>query len=148
MQESWIRLARVSMYSVDQPFSTSALAILPQFFSTEPQIFEKVEIVGVKKENYLSIGICKKKSINLPVLTKVNLWMPQNFAKKYMKIDFTKEIFANESRETFGGHDGWTKGQISLNSEESLANRRQQGDGSDMIWTGIVDKTIIGQSSS
>ena len=61
-----------------------------------------------------------KKSTSQPPLNKANIFMCQNWAKKYMKIDFPKVIFKDRSQLIF---DGRRKGWILSNSV--VAKRRQ-----------------------
>ena len=87
-----------------------------------------------------------KETLRQPPQTKANILNRQNLANKYMKINFSKVIFSDESRMTFDRPDGCAKGWILLNSEVLVAKRRQLGGGSVMIWAGIVDQTIIRHS--
>ena len=75
--------------------------------------------------------------------TKANILKSQNWAKKYIKIDFSKVIFMDKSRVTFDGHDGWAKGWVLFNSDVLVVKIRQQEDGNVMIWVWIVDQTMI-----
>lgn len=67
-----------------------------------------------------------------------------NWAKKYIKTNFAKVIFTDESRVTLDGPDGWTRGWV-YNGRQSLYRiRRQQGGGGVMIWAGIIGNEVIG----
>ena len=45
---------------------------------------------------------------------------------------------------TFDGADGWAKGSILSQSDMCVAERRQQRNGSVIIWAETVNQTIIG----
>ena len=48
-----------------------------------------------------------------------------------------------ESWVTFDRPDGWAKEWILSNSDVTVDKRRQQEGGSVVIWTGIVNQTVI-----
>ena len=78
-----------------------------------------------------------------PPLTKIHILKLQNWAKKYMKIYFSKLIFPGASHVTFDWPDGWPKAFILSYSKIPVVKRRQQGDSSLMTWAGIVDQNIF-----
>lgn len=116
--------------------------IAKQPLLTSTQNFEKAGIEGVKKDKRWRI-LCElgsvKKSPRQSLLTKANILNCQNWAKKNMKIDFSKLIFTNLKWHLIDQVDG----PHLSNSDVHVAKRRQQGGGSVMIRVGIVDQTII-----
>ena len=86
--------------------------IAKQPLLTSAQIFEKAEIKGVKDKRCRIL--CKLESVKTfprkPPVTKANILKCQNWAKKYMKINFCKVFFTDESWVTFDRPDGWAKG--------------------------------------
>ena len=56
-----------------------------------------------------------------------------------MKIDFSKVISMDKSQETFDRYDEQAKGWILSNSDMHVVKRRQQEDGSVVIWAGIIN---------
>ena len=73
------------------------------------QIFVKVGIEGVKEKKcriFCELGFVKKCPWQL-LFTKTNILKHQNCANKYMKIDFSKVIFRDESPVIFDGPDGF-----------------------------------------
>ena len=79
-----------------------------------------------------------------PLITERNKQKRVSWAKKYMKLDFSKVIFTDECRATLDGPDGWSKGWIC--NDESIPSRlrRQQGGGGVMFWAAIVGEKLIG----
>ena len=67
-----------------------------------------------------------------------------NWARQYMKHDFSKTIFTDECRATLDGPDGWRKGWIIEGDQAPWVARRQQGGGGVMFWAGIVKDKLIG----
>jgi len=79
-----------------------------------------------------------------PPISKVNKGKRVSWAKKYMKVDFSKVIFTDECRATLDGPDGWARGWIIDGEPVPVRLRRQQGGGGVMFWAGIVANELIG----
>ena len=56
-----------------------------------------------------------------------------------MKIEFSKVIFAKESRGTLDESDGWAKRWILFNSDALVTKRRQQGGSSVLSTKSLLD---------
>ena len=79
-----------------------------------------------------------------PFITERNKQKRVSWAKKYMKLDFSKVIFTDECRATLNGPDGWSKGWIFNDEFIPSRLRRQQGGGGVMFWAAIVGEKLIG----
>ena len=73
-----------------------------------------------------------------PLLTGKNQIKRLNWARQYMKLDFSTVIFTDECRATLDGPDGWRKGWVIEGREAPWVVRRQQGGGGVMFWAGIA----------
>ena len=82
--------------------------------------------------------------VTKPRLTKVHIQMCMKWAKKNMKVDFSKVLFTDETRATLDGPDGWSKGWVVNGRDRHQRLRRQQGGGGIMIWAGIIGGIIVG----
>ena len=67
-----------------------------------------------------------------------------NWAKKYLKTDFSKVFQTDEMRVTLDGPDGWARGWISNRHRAPLRVRRQQGGGGVLVWAGIIKDELVG----
>ena len=61
-----------------------------------------------------------------------------------MTLKFETDIFTDECRETLAELDKWSHGRLREGVTKPNHQRRQQGGGGVMFWSGIVDNTIIG----
>lgn len=85
-----------------------------------------------------------KNRIKKPILTKKHKEKRVKWAKKYMKTDFRKVLFTDESRFTLDGPDGWARGWVCKQRDSRQFVKRQQGGGGIMIWAGIVGSELVG----
>ena len=60
-----------------------------------------------------------------------------------MKSDMKYALFTDESRATLDCPDGWEKGWV-INGDEAPVRRRQQEEGGDIIWAGVIGNELIG----
>ena len=79
-----------------------------------------------------------------PPLSKTNKENRLKWAANYMKVDFSKVLFTDETRASLDGPDGWSKGWVSLGRDRHRRLRRQQGGGGIMIWAGIIGGVLVG----
>ncbi|KAA8584625.1 hypothetical protein FQN60_008410, partial [Etheostoma spectabile] len=68
-----------------------------------------------------------RKAETRPPLNKTHKVKRQDWAKKYLKTDFSKVLWTDEMRVTLDGPDGWARGWISNGHRAPLRVRRQQG---------------------
>ena len=106
---------------------------------SEKNTFEKLKIKGAKMYKILCELGSVKKTLRHQPLTKTIL-KSQNWTNKYMKTDFYREIFTDESRLTFNGSNEW----VLSNLDMTVAKTRQQGDGRVMLWAELVGQNSIG----
>ena len=85
-----------------------------------------------------------KKATKRPPLTQKHREKRVEWAKKYMKTDFSKVIFTDECRATLDGPDGWASGWILNGLKTPTRKRRQQGGGGVMFWAAIVNDELVG----
>lgn len=85
-----------------------------------------------------------RNQIKKPILTKKHKENRLLWAKKYMKTDFSKVLFTDESRITLDGPDGWARGWVCNQRDSRHFVKRQQGGGSIMIWAGIIGNELVG----
>ena len=115
--------------------------------STSKVIFQEAGIEGINRASRCKllrkIATVKKPS-KQPVLSKINQNKRIEWAKKYMKCDFSKVIFTDECRASLDGPDGWSKGWVIHGESVPIRFRRQQGGGGVMFWAGIVGNRLIG----
>ena len=61
-----------------------------------------------------------------------------DWAKKYMKLDFSRVIFTDECRATLDGPDGWDRGWLRHGEQTPIKYCQQQKGGGVMFWAGIL----------
>ena len=85
-------------------------------FASSSAIFQSCNIPGVSKSTRCAIlrDIAKvRKAERRPPLSKTHKIKRQDWAKKYLKTDFSKVLWSVEMRVTLDGPDGWACGWIS-----------------------------------
>ena len=85
-----------------------------------------------------------KKTTKRPPLSQKHREKRVEWAKRYMKLDFSKVIFTDECRATLDGPDGWASGWVRDGHSAPTRKRRQQGGGGVMFWAGIVNDELVG----
>ncbi|CAJ0968398.1 unnamed protein product [Ranitomeya imitator] len=85
-----------------------------------------------------------RKAEKRPPLNKKHKIKCQDWAKKYLKTDFSKVLWTDEMRVTLDGPDGWARGWISKGQRAPLRLRRQQGGGGVLVWPGIFKDELVG----
>ena len=75
--------------------------------------------------NLNKIGSVKKVK-KLPILSKQHKQRRVEWAKKYMKLDFSQVVFSDEYRATLDGPDGFAKGWIRHRTLPPALAARQQ----------------------
>ena len=70
-----------------------------------------------------------KKAEKRPPLSELNQPKRVNWARKYLKLDFSRVIFTDECRATLDGPDGWRRGWVMDANSVPYVMRRQQGGG-------------------
>ena len=113
---------------------------------TSTQISEKVGIEGVKTDNnhriFCELGSVKTSS-KQPPFSKANILKHRNWAKKYMKTDFSWVIFTDETWLTFDWPGKWAKDWVLTSLGVFVAKIMQQGGGSVIIWAELANQTIL-----
>ncbi|CAJ0964207.1 unnamed protein product [Ranitomeya imitator] len=79
-----------------------------------------------------------------PPLNKKHKINCQDWAKKYLKTDFSKVLWTDEKRVTLDGPDGWARAWISKGQRAPLRLRHQQGGGGVLVWAGIINDELVG----
>lgn len=85
-----------------------------------------------------------KKAKKRPPLSRAHKESRLQWAKKYMKTDWSKVIFTDECRATLDGPDGFARGWIRQGHIVPANLRRQQGGGGVLFWAGIHNQNLIG----
>jgi hypothetical protein len=68
-----------------------------------------------------------KKAETRPPLNKIKQLKHQDWAKKYLKTDFSKVLWTDEMRVTLDGPDGWARGWINNGHRAPLRVRQGEG---------------------
>ena len=79
-----------------------------------------------------------------PPLSKTNKENHLKWAANYMKVDFSKVLFTDETYASLDGPNGWSKGWIYFGRYCHHRLRCQQGGGGIMIWAGIIRGVLVG----
>ncbi|KAJ1197141.1 hypothetical protein NDU88_001003 [Pleurodeles waltl] len=90
-----------------------AAATMP--LATSLAIFQSCNITGVPKSTRCAIlrDMAKvRKAERRPPLNKTHKLKRQDWAKKYLKTDFSKVLWTDEMRVSLDGPDGWARGWI------------------------------------
>lgn len=122
-------------------------SVLKTPYSTSKHIFESAGLMNIPKStrNFMLKKLADvKKQPKRPPLTTLHMKKRVEWATTYMKTDFSKVIFTDESRATLDGPDGWASGWVLRNQPPIPRYMRQQGGGGIMIWAGIVGDKVIG----
>lgn len=128
-------LRRIKRESARNPLSSSAV------------IFQNCNLPGVPRSTRCSVlrDMAKvRKAETRPPLNKTHKLKRQDWAKKYLKTDFSKVLWTDEMRVTLDGPDGWARGWISNGHRAPLRLRRQQGGGGVLVWAGIIKDELVG----
>ena len=110
-------------------------------------IFESAGVSSVSRETRCKIlrkVATVKKPKAKPILTESHKTQRMAWAKKYLKRDFSKNIFTDECRASLDDPDGWSKGWIVKGQGIPFRLRRQQGGWGMMFWAVIVGKSLVG----
>lgn len=115
--------------------------------ATSLQIFEACDMPKVCRATRCKalrkVASVKKAPKNLPLKQKHKSKRAE-WAKKYMKVDFTQVIFTDECLATLDGPDGWVRGWVSLDHSPPVRMACQQAGGGVMFWAAIIGDTLIG----
>jgi len=110
-------------------------------------IFEAAGVSGCSRPTRCSVlkkvAKCVKPKSTPPIMDH-NKEKRISWARKNMKLDFSKVIFTDACRTTLDGPDGWSKGWVCNDSSIPSRLRRQQGGGGVMFWAAIVGDELIG----
>lgn len=115
--------------------------------ATSKTIFEAVGLDNVPRSTRCRTlrRVAKvQKAKTRPPLKKIHREKRMEWAKQYLKADFSKVIFTDECRANLDGPDGWASGWISSGHAAPSRLRRQQGGGGVMFWAAIVDDELVG----
>uniref|UniRef100_A0AAY4C5V1 Oxysterol-binding protein n=1 Tax=Denticeps clupeoides TaxID=299321 RepID=A0AAY4C5V1_9TELE len=85
-----------------------------------------------------------RKAERRPPLKKTHKLKRQDWAKKYLKTDFSKVLWTDEMRVSIDGPDGWARGWIGKGQRAPVRLRRQQGGGGVLVWAGIIKDDLVG----
>ncbi|KAJ1120314.1 hypothetical protein NDU88_008488 [Pleurodeles waltl] len=122
-----------------------AAATMP--LATSLAIFQSCNITGVPKSTRCAIlrDMAKvRKAERRPPLNKTHKLKRQDWAKKYLKTDFSKVLWTDEMRVSLDGPDGWARGWIGKGQRAPVPLRRQQGGGGVLVWAGIIKDELVG----
>ncbi|KAJ1109037.1 hypothetical protein NDU88_006406 [Pleurodeles waltl] len=122
-----------------------AAATMP--LATSLAIFQSCNITGVPKSTRCAIlrDMAKvRKAERRPPLNKTHKLKRQDWAKKYLKTDFSKVLWTDEMRVSLDGPDGWARGWIGKGQRAPVRLRRQQGGGGVLVWAGIIKDELVG----
>ena len=128
-------LRRIKREATRNPLSSSAV------------IFQNCNLPGVPRSTRCSVlrEMAKVRKAEIrPPLNKKHKLKRQDWARKYLKTDFSKVLWTDEMRVTLDGPDGWARGWISNGHRAPLRLRRQQGGGGVMVWAGIIKDELVG----
>ena len=81
--------------------------------STSKTIFSEAGINVLSKSSRCRIlrkVATVKKAIKQPLMRKIHKEKRLQWARQYMKVDFTRVIFTDECRASLDGYDGWARG--------------------------------------
>uniref|UniRef100_A0AAY4C701 Oxysterol-binding protein n=1 Tax=Denticeps clupeoides TaxID=299321 RepID=A0AAY4C701_9TELE len=115
--------------------------------ATSLAIFQSCNITGVPKSTRCAIlsDMAKvRKAERRPPLKKTHKLKRQDWAKKYLKTDFSKVLWTDEMRVSIDGPDGWARGWIGKGQRAPVRLRRQQGGGGVLVWAGIIKDDLVG----
>uniref|UniRef100_A0A8C6PEG7 Tc1-like transposase DDE domain-containing protein n=1 Tax=Nothobranchius furzeri TaxID=105023 RepID=A0A8C6PEG7_NOTFU len=115
--------------------------------ATSLAIFQSCNITGVPKSTRCAIlrDMAKvRKAERRPPLNKTHKLKRQDWAKKYLKTDFSKVLWTDEMRVSLDGPDGWAHGWIGKGQRAPVRLRRQQGGGGVLVWAGIIKDELVG----
>ncbi|CAL9698388.1 unnamed protein product [Knipowitschia caucasica] len=127
-----IDMRRIKREATRNPLSSSAV------------IFQNCNLPGVSRSTRCSVlrDMTKvRKAEKRPPLNKTHEIKRQDWAKKYLKMDFSNVLWTDEMRVTL---DGWARGWISHGQRAPLRLRRQQGGGGVLVWAGIIKDELVG----
>lgn len=115
--------------------------------ASSASIFQRCDLTNVPKTTrWKVLRDCAqvKKAKSRPPLNANHMIKRLEWAKNYMKCDFSKVLWTDEMRITLDGPDGWARGWVAHGSDPPIRLRRQQGGGGVMVWAAIIDDTLIG----
>ena len=115
--------------------------------ATSATIFENCNLADVPRStrcNILREVADVKKAQKRPPLNKKHKEKRLEWARTYLKMDFSKVLWTDEMRVTLDGPDGWARGWITKGHNAPVRLRRQQGGGGVMVWAGIINKEVVG----
>lgn len=118
-----------------------------QPLSTSKMIFDEAQINCVSRNTRCrvlnKIGNVKKAK-SQPLLSKQHKQRRVEWAKKYMKVDFSQVVFSDECRATLDGPDGFARGWIRHGTLPPVRAFRQQKGGGIMFWAAIHGENLVG----
>ena len=115
--------------------------------ATSRAIFQSCNMSEVPRSTRCSIlrDLAKvRKAEKRPPLNKTHKTKRQDWAKKYLKTDFSKVFWSDEMRVSLDGPDGWARGWITKGQQVPYRLRRQQGGGGILVWAGIIKDQLVG----
>jgi transposase len=115
--------------------------------ATSKTVFQAAGVTDVSKSTrnrvLRTVANQRKRAIQ-PPMSKVNRKKRVAWAEQYLKEDFKKVLWTDESRATLDGPDGWDRGWLLSTSQPQIRLRRQQGGGGVMVWAGIIGSEVVG----
>ena len=115
--------------------------------STSKKVFQEAGMEMISRTTRCrvlkTVAACKS-SVKIPPLSTENKKKRLDWAKHYMKTDFSNVIFSDECRATLDGPDGFSRGWILDKTSTPSRLVRQQGGGGVMFWAGLHGKNLVG----
>ena len=109
-------------------------------------IFEETGVEDVSRDTRCRILRTMGKVVKVkarPPLSEKHMCNRVSWAKKYLKLEFSKFLFTDKYRATLDGPGGWFRGWFVEGQRAPLRYRRQQRGEGILFWAAIVGETLV-----